>query len=88
LGLVRLTWHASVAVYAYGLFDDNVYPIYTVRVDDDVGAQLGYDAIPTSQRCAPLYSKTGLEMGNHTIVFTLTNESPSDVKDLSFQGFM
>ncbi|PVG00911.1 hypothetical protein CPB86DRAFT_153165 [Serendipita vermifera] len=86
-GTITLNFQ-GVAVYAYGLFDDSVNPIYTVSVDGDIGARLGETSRPAAERCEPLYSKTDLAMGNHTIVFTLTDERPNDVKDLSFQGFI
>ncbi|CAG7854164.1 SubName: Full=Uncharacterized protein {ECO:0000313/EMBL:CCA68917.1} [Serendipita indica DSM 11827] len=75
---------SGVAVFAYGLFDDDTNPIYTIQVDDESPVRLGDY---TSTNCE-LFSKTGLRAGNHTIIFRLTGERPGDVKDLSFQGFI
>jgi hypothetical protein len=75
-------------VYAYGLFDDSTNPIYTLQVDDADPVELGSAINPDPQSCDPIYSKTGLTADNHTITFRMTDARPSDVKDLSFQGFM
>jgi hypothetical protein len=83
--LIRLH---RVAVYAYGAFDDDTEPIYTIKLDDEDLVTLGQVTGPDSNTCVPLYAKSGLEMGDHTITLTLTNERPIDVRDLSFNGFM
>ncbi|PVF96164.1 hypothetical protein CPB86DRAFT_787319 [Serendipita vermifera] len=77
-----------VAVYAYGQFDDDVEPIYTLQVDDDDPVRLGEVSQNPDQMCDPLYAKLDLEMGEHTIKLTLTNERPDDVRDLAFNGFI
>jgi len=83
-----LNTRGSVAVYAYGLFDDSTNPIYTIQVDNAPATELGRGINANPQSCDPIYSKTGLQAGNHTIVFQMTDIRPDDVKDLSFQGFM
>ncbi|KAG8847399.1 hypothetical protein FRB91_011812 [Serendipita sp. 411] len=78
----------GVAVYAYGLFDDSTNPIYTLKVDEDIPTKLGTIAPTSDTRCDPLYSKAGMVWSKHRIILNLTNERPSDVGDLSFQGFI
>jgi hypothetical protein len=85
---LMLTNAYRVAVYAYGLWDDETNPIYTITVDDDTPVQLGTQTNPNPQSCDPLYSKTGLSLKNHEITLKMTSIRPTDVKDLSFQGFM
>ncbi|KAG8816332.1 hypothetical protein FRC19_000437 [Serendipita sp. 401] len=79
---------SGVAIYAYGLFDDASIPILEVQIDDEPATPLSTYAPADTARCDPIFSKTGLAYGNHTIVLKLTNQRPDDVKDLSFQGFM
>ncbi|KAG8812902.1 hypothetical protein FRC17_001760, partial [Serendipita sp. 399] len=78
----------GVAVYAYGLYDDAQLPQLEVQIDDGTPTKLSLNAPADDVRCDPIYSKTGLSYGNHTIVLRVTNARPDDVKDLSFQGFM
>ncbi|KAG8765476.1 hypothetical protein FRC15_006959 [Serendipita sp. 397] len=78
----------GVAVYAYGMFDDSTNPIYTLQVDEDTPTSLGTVAPTYANRCDPLYSKTEMVYSKHRVIFNLTKERPSDVKDLSFQGFI
>jgi hypothetical protein len=75
-------------VYAYGAFDDNTEPIYTIKLDHEDLVTLGEVTRPDSNACVPIYAKEDLEMGEHTFTLTLTNERPDDVNDLSFNGFM
>ncbi|KAG8755089.1 hypothetical protein FRC14_004378 [Serendipita sp. 396] len=79
---------SGIAIYAYGLFDDASIPILEVQIDDEPATPLSTYAPADTARCDPIFSKTGLTYGNHTIVLKLTNQRPDDVKDLSFQGFM
>jgi hypothetical protein len=86
--LQRLINAYRVAVYAYGLWDDNTNPIYTITVDDDTPVELGSQTNPNPQSCDPLYSKSGLSLKSHEITLQMTSIRPDDVRDLSFQGFM
>ncbi|KAG8753233.1 hypothetical protein FRC14_006302 [Serendipita sp. 396] len=78
----------GVSVFVYGFFNDSTNPIYTIKVDEDVPIRPGAASPSNSQRCEPLFSKTRMAYSKHRVIFNLTNERPSDVKDLSFQGII
>ncbi|KIM31989.1 hypothetical protein M408DRAFT_327366 [Serendipita vermifera MAFF 305830] len=86
-GSVTLDFY-GVAVYIYGVFDDASNPIYTITIDNGTAVEQGRGINADPRSCKPIFSKTGLTADNHTIVFSMTDTRPGDVKDLSLEGFI
>ncbi|PVG01071.1 hypothetical protein CPB86DRAFT_138047 [Serendipita vermifera] len=85
-GSVELTFRGT-AVYAYGHFD-RWQSIYVVNLDSDAPVRLGEQERTAEQLCDPLYSKSGLEAGEHTIKILLTNEGTFQSQEVVFHGFI
>ncbi|CAG8602898.1 5205_t:CDS:2, partial [Acaulospora colombiana] len=85
-GSVELTFRGT-AVYAYGHFD-HWQSIYIVNLDSDPPVRLGEQERTAEQLCDPLYSKSGLSPGEHTIKILLTDEGVVQSQEVVFHGFI
>ncbi|KAG8835808.1 hypothetical protein FRC20_007175 [Serendipita sp. 405] len=75
------------AIYAYSTFENNAPPIYTMQVDDGPTVNSGTTPGPATL-CDPIYAKTGLDDGEHTFKLVVTGDSPINIINMVFLGFI
>ncbi|KAG8768961.1 hypothetical protein FRC19_009608 [Serendipita sp. 401] len=85
-GSIELKFKGT-AIYAYSTFENNAPPIYTMQVDDGPTVNSGTTPGPTTL-CDPIYAKTGLDDGEHTFKLVVTGDSPINIINMVFLGFI